>query len=79
MEEIDHEDIKVRLFSQSLVGEAREWFTNLPNSSIVNYQDFEYSFKEKWVETKDPRRYLSQFYSMRREESESILEFSKDS
>ena len=47
LEEIDHEDIKVRLFSQSLAGEMRKWFKNLLDNSILNYQSFEDSFKYK--------------------------------
>ena len=30
LEEVDHEDAKIRLFSQSLTGEVKEWFRGLP-------------------------------------------------
>ena len=76
LEEVDHDDVKVRLFTQSLVGEARKWFKNILDNSILNYQAFEYSFKEKWEDNKNPKQYLSQYHSMRRRESESIQEFS---
>ena len=72
LEEVDHEDIKVRMFSQILAGEARRWLTSLPDSSLLGYQNLEDAFKGKWAEKKDPRRFLSQFYSIKREESESI-------
>ena len=76
MEEVDHEDVKFRLFSQILAGEARRWFTSLPDNSILGYQDFKNVFKKQWEERKYPRRCLSQFHSMRSEESESVYEFS---
>ena len=72
---MDHEYINVRLFSQILAGEARRWFTNLLDSSILGYQDLEDIFGERWVEKKDPRRCLSQFDSISGEESESVQEF----
>ena len=36
MEEIDYEDVKMRLFAQSLFGEAKKWFRTLPACSIIN-------------------------------------------
>ena len=74
--EVDHENIKVRLFTQSLVGEERKCFTNLLNNSILNYQALEYSFKNKWEDKKDPRKCLSNFHFMKRRESEFVQEFS---
>ena len=76
LEEIDNEDIKVRLFAQSLAGEVRELFTDLLDNSIMNYQAFEDSFKNKWEEKKNPMNCLSQFHSMKRRVSESFQEFS---
>ena len=37
LEEVDHEDAKMRLFSQSLIGEVKEWFKGLPTGSIHNF------------------------------------------
>ena len=55
--------------------EARKWYKNLPENSILSYQALEYSFKDKWEDKKNPKKYLSQYHSMRRRESESIPEF----
>ena len=44
-EEVDHEDINVRLFSQRIAREARRWFSSLPDSSILGYQALEDAFK----------------------------------
>ena len=45
LEEVDHEDFKVRLLAQSLDGRARRWFTSLPHNSISSYWDFEEVFR----------------------------------
>ena len=76
LEEVDHEAVRVRQFSQSLAGEARKWFTSLPDNSILGYQAFEDAFKSQWAEKKYPRKCVSQFYSMNKGESGSIQEFS---
>ena len=76
LEKVDHDDVKVILFSQSLFKEARKWYKNLPSNSIMSYQSFEDSFKDKWENNKNPKQYLSQNHSMRRRESESVQEFS---
>ena len=75
MKEVDHEDIKVILFSQSLAVEARRWFTSIPDNSMLSYQAFEDSFKNKWADKKDPKKCLSQFNSMKMRENESVQEF----
>ena len=40
LEEVDYPDVKMRLFAQSLSGEAKKWFKDLPNGSIVNFSGF---------------------------------------
>jgi hypothetical protein len=41
LEEVDHEDAKLRLFAQSLSEEVRKWFKALPAASILNFAAFE--------------------------------------
>ena len=36
LEEIDYEDVKMRLFSQRLSGEVKKWFMVLPLGSIID-------------------------------------------
>jgi len=52
LEEVDHDDIKFKLFSQSLTREAKKWFKSLPNNSIPNYQGFEDLFRNRWEDKK---------------------------
>ena len=40
LEEVDHDDVKVILFSQILLGEARKWYKNLTYDYILSYQTF---------------------------------------
>ena len=44
LEEVDYEDAKMRLFSQSLIGEVKKWFRGLPAGSIHNFQEFKTTF-----------------------------------
>ena len=60
-EEVDYDDVKVRLFSQTLDGEVRKWYKNLLDDSILSYQAFKYYFKEKWADKKNPNQYMSQY------------------
>jgi hypothetical protein len=47
LEEVDYEDVKMRLFAQRLAGEERKWFRSLPATSILNFEFFETNFLAK--------------------------------
>jgi hypothetical protein len=55
LEEVYFEDVKMRLFTQSLVGEVIKWFRALPAASIINFEAFETSFLAQWDENKNPQ------------------------
>ena len=38
LEEVDYEDAKMRLFSQSFYGEVKKWFMGFDAGSIHNFQ-----------------------------------------
>ena len=46
--EIDDDYVKLRLFYQSLGGEARKWFKGLAPHSINDLQAFHQTFLNKW-------------------------------
>jgi hypothetical protein len=48
LEEVDHEDAKLRLFTQSLSGQVKKWFKSLPAVSIPDFEDFETLFLARW-------------------------------
>ena len=76
LEEVDHDDVKVELFSQALVGEVKKWYKNLVDDSIMSYQSFKDALKDKWANQKYPKQYLFEYHSIRRKESDFIQEFS---
>lgn len=41
---IEHEDVWMRIFSQSLEGEAKKWFRSLPIGSIHNIEGLDKTF-----------------------------------
>ena len=46
--EVEAEDVMMKLFVQLLTEDAREWFKRLPESSIWDWKDIEYCFKEQY-------------------------------
>jgi hypothetical protein len=76
LEEVDHEDSKMRLFSQSLTGEVKEWFKGLPTRSIHSFHEFETIFLEKWERKKNSLHLLTQYNNLRRNPNELVQDFS---
>ena len=54
LEEVEFADVKMRLFTQSLVGEVRKWCRDLPPTSIVDFEAFETNYLAKWGDKKNP-------------------------
>ena len=52
LEEVDDEDVKMRLFAKRFSGEVKKWFRSLPTRSIHNFQQFESTFIGKWEDRK---------------------------
>lgn len=50
---VEHLDVAMKLFVQSLDGEARKWFKSLPDASITTWEKFENSFTQKWGEKRN--------------------------
>ena len=48
LEEVDDEDFKMRLFTQSLSGEAKKWYKYFPPRSIHSFAGFQTIFLERW-------------------------------
>ena len=69
-------DVKMRLFSQSLSGEAKKWFKDLLAASILTFQDFQNAFLERWDDKQSPLQLLSQYNCLKKGGFESVHEFS---
>jgi len=75
LEEVDHEDVKMRLFAQSFSGEVKKWFRGLRAGSINTFQVFETTFLRKWEDKKNPLQFLTQYKNLKRDPAETIQEF----
>ena len=66
--EIVHDDVAVRLFSQSLSGDVVVWFKCLGVSSIGSWIELCNAFIKWWGENKFLDQYLDDFNTLRRGE-----------
>jgi ribonuclease HI len=72
---IEHEDVYSRLLVQTFEGQVRIWFRSLPAASIRTYNALENAFLTQWGERKDYLYYLTEFGSLRKKNSETVMEF----
>jgi hypothetical protein len=74
---IENEDVWMRVFVQSLDGDARDWFKDLPPRSIDGIVALDDSFLRNWGNKKYLLYYITEFGALKREEGESVSDFSK--
>jgi hypothetical protein len=74
---VEHADVWMRLFVQSLNGEARKWFRSLPPNSIVDIVALDDAFLKHWGDKKDFLYYITEFGALKRKQGESIPDFTK--
>ncbi len=74
---IQHEDVYMRLFVQSLEGEPRKSFRILAVAFIKSWEMLENWFNIAWGEKKDYQYYLSEFAALRKIDTENVENFSK--
>ena len=67
----------MRMFVQSLNGEVRRWFRELPTNSITIIEELQDLFMKQWGDTKDHAYYITKFGALRRKKDETIFDFSK--
>ena len=75
IENMDHEDIKMRLFALSFYGYVEQWFRSLPNLSIRTFHEFENLFLRKWEKKKNTLQLITQYNSMKRNPAETVQDF----
>jgi hypothetical protein len=75
--EIEHDDVSMRAFSQSLQGDAKAWFRHLQPQSISSWDELREAFRRFWGERKSWNLLLSEFYAMRRMKDETISNFNR--
>jgi hypothetical protein len=74
---IVHEDVWMRIFVHSLDGEARKWFRALAPRSIDGIEALDDAFLRHWGDKKNFLYYIIEFGSLKKEEGESVSDFSK--
>ena len=74
---MEHLDVVLRLFVQSLDGEARKWFKTLAGRSVTTWEIMEDTFLRKWGEKKDHGHCLTEFNTLKKRHNEGVSEFIK--
>ena len=74
---IENEDVWMRLFVQSLDGDVRKWFRGLPPSSISGIEALDETFLRQWGDRKDYLYYITEFGLLKRKEGELPADYTK--
>ena len=75
--DISEDDVWVRVFVQSLDGEASKWFKELTPRSIVDIEALHDAFLKHWGDKKDLLYYHTEFGNLKRENGELFSDFDK--
>ena len=69
---VEHLDVVLRLFVQSLEGEARKWLKALTNNTIHTWEEMENFFTLKWGEKRDHGYVLTWFNALKKRHNEDV-------
>jgi hypothetical protein len=70
------EDVVMILFANTLHGDARQWYYDLPDASITSMDQFEEVFLEKWgIKSEDIPLLLKNFEDIKQRENETLFDF----
>ena len=75
--DISEDDVWMRVFVQSLDGEARKWFRELTPRSIADIEALDDAFLKHWGDKKDLLHYHTEFGNLKRENGEMLFDFNK--
>jgi len=75
--DIRKNDVWMRVFVQSLDGEATKWFRELPQRSITDIEALDDVFLKQMGDKKDLLYYHTEFRNLKREKGESLPDFNK--
>ena len=62
---------------QILDGQARKWFKELPNGLVAGIESLDDIFLKHWGERRDHLYYITEFSNLKRENGESVSNFTK--
>lgn len=75
--DISEDDVWMRVFVQSLDGEARKWFKELTPRSIADIEALDDVFLKHWGDKKYMLYYHTEFGNLQRENGELLFDFNK--
>jgi hypothetical protein len=75
--EIDHDDVCMRAFSQSLKGDTKYWFKHLQPETISSWEELKDVFLKFWGRRKSLDLQLIEFYDLKKQNNENISIFSR--
>jgi hypothetical protein len=72
----DAEDVVMKLFSNTLHGNAKKWYDNLPNASITSMNQLEEVFLEEWgIQSEDISVLLKKIEHIKQTKNETLFNF----
>ena len=74
---VEHADVWMRLFVQSLDGEERKWFRSFSPNSIAGIEALDDTFLRHRGDKKEFLYYITEFGALKRKQGESIPDFTK--
>jgi hypothetical protein len=75
--EINHDDVCMRAFSQSLKGNTKDWFRHLQPDTISSWEELKNVFLKFWGKKKSLELQLAEFYALKWQSNEAISIFSR--
>eukprot|EP00253_Pinus_taeda_P036066 PITA_36066 len=75
--DISEDDVWMRVFVQSLDGEAKKWFKELTPRTMVEIEALDDAFLKHWGDKKDLLYYHTEFGDLKRENGELMSDFNK--
>jgi hypothetical protein len=76
--EIDHDDVCMRVFTKSLIGDTKHWFKHLHPETINSWVELKKFFLKFWGKEKSLELQLTEFYALKRHNNEAIFVFSRN-
>eukprot|EP01018_Ginkgo_biloba_P005995 Gb_06784 [translate_table: standard] len=73
--EIEYEDVVMKMFVQTLEGEARAWYKSLGAGSVTGWEVFKIQFIAKWGDKLDSKFLLAELTGIEKRENETVAEF----
>jgi hypothetical protein len=75
LQEVNENDVQMRLFVQSLTGDVKKWYKGLHVASVLDLTMFQRIFLDIWEVKKNPLQILSEYENIRRNQGDTIQDY----